>query len=143
MSVELFEVLIVGGGKAGKTLAADPARSGHQVALVERGMIGGTCITVGCIPTKTLVKSVKAAVLAHKRAVVSAMVDLNWNNLHGALGERLMLGEARHSQGGHRRALPSTAWIRNAGRGGQRSHLGGASGHAYHAARHHLGRIRP
>ncbi len=119
MSVESFEVLIVGGGKAGKTLAADLAKSGHQVALVERGMIGGTCINVGCIPTKALVKSAKvaellgragefglrvdngavdmAAVLAHKRAVVSGMVDLNWNNLHGTLGERLILGEARFS----------------------------------------------
>ena len=117
MTVESFEVLIVGGGKAGKTLAADLAKSGHQVALVERGMIGGTCINVGCIPTKALVKSAKvaelvgrsgefgiraekgavdmAAVLAHKQSVVSGMVDLNWNNLHGALGDRLILGEAR------------------------------------------------
>ncbi len=51
--VESYEVLIVGGGKAGKTLAADLARAGHRVALVERGMIGGTCINVGCIPSTT------------------------------------------------------------------------------------------
>jgi len=116
-SVESYEVLIVGGGKAGKTLAADLARTGHRVALVERGLIGGTCINVGCIPTKALVKSAKVAelvaraadfgirvdrwatampaVLAHKRAVVEGMVALNWDNLHGALGEHFILGEAR------------------------------------------------
>jgi pyruvate/2-oxoglutarate dehydrogenase complex dihydrolipoamide dehydrogenase (E3) component len=116
-NVESYEVLIVGGGKAGKTLAADLAGGGHKVALIERGMIGGTCINVGCIPSKALVKSAKVAelvsrarefgvqvdtwraqmagVLAHKRAVVSGMVDLNWNKLHGSLGDRFMLGEAR------------------------------------------------
>jgi pyruvate/2-oxoglutarate dehydrogenase complex dihydrolipoamide dehydrogenase (E3) component len=115
--VEAYEVLIVGGGKAGKTLASDLARAGHRVALIERGMIGGTCINVGCIPTKAMVASAKVAdltsraaqfgvhvgdwktdlagVLAHKRAVVSGMVDLNWSNLHGSLGDRFILGEAR------------------------------------------------
>ncbi len=114
---ESFEVLIVGGGKAGKTLAADLARAGHRTALVERGMIGGTCINVGCIPCKALIRSAKIAelisraqefgigaeewkvqmpsVLAHTRAAVAGMVDLNWNNLHGALGDRFILGEAR------------------------------------------------
>ncbi|MBY0274134.1 FAD-dependent oxidoreductase [Candidatus Binatia bacterium] len=115
--VESYEVLIVGGGKAGKTLAADLARAGHRVALVERGMIGGTCINVGCIPSKALIRSAAVAalasrahdfgiridhhatdmpgVLARRRAVVDGMVDLNWNNLHGALGEHFILGEAR------------------------------------------------
>jgi pyruvate/2-oxoglutarate dehydrogenase complex dihydrolipoamide dehydrogenase (E3) component len=114
---ESFEVLIVGGGKAGKTLAADIARAGHRTALVERGMIGGTCINVGCIPSKALIRSAKvaelvsrarefgihaqdwktdmSAVLAHKRAVVASMVDLNWSNLHGSLGDHFILGEAR------------------------------------------------
>jgi pyruvate/2-oxoglutarate dehydrogenase complex dihydrolipoamide dehydrogenase (E3) component len=116
-SIEHYEILIVGGGKAGKTLAADLARSGHRVALIERGMIGGTCINVGCIPTKALVRSAKVAelaarsadfgirvrdwttdmpaVIAHERAVVDGMVALNWDNLHGALGEHFLLGEAR------------------------------------------------
>ncbi len=116
-AVETFDVLIIGGGKAGKSLAADLGRGGQDVALVERGMIGGTCINVGCIPSKALVKSAKvaelvaragtfgirvdrwqtdmAALLAHKRAVVARMVDVNRNNLHESLGERFMLGEAR------------------------------------------------
>ena len=115
--VEHFEILIVGGGKAGKTLAADLGRAGHRVALVERGMVGGTCINIGCIPSKALVRSARvadlvrragdfgirlehsstdmAAVLEYKKAVVAGMVALNWDNLHGSLGDNFILGEAR------------------------------------------------
>ncbi|MFJ6166990.1 FAD-dependent oxidoreductase [Micromonospora orduensis] len=58
---EEFDLLVVGGGKAGKTLSMDVARSGRRVAMVERGMIGGSCINVACIPTKALVTSARAA----------------------------------------------------------------------------------
>jgi pyruvate/2-oxoglutarate dehydrogenase complex dihydrolipoamide dehydrogenase (E3) component len=57
METEEVDLLVVGGGKAGKTLAMDLARSGRKVAMVERSMIGGTCINVACIPTKTLINS--------------------------------------------------------------------------------------
>jgi probable pyridine nucleotide-disulfide oxidoreductase len=50
-------LLVVGGGEAGKTLAMELAKSGRKVAMVERSMIGGTCINVACIPTKTLINS--------------------------------------------------------------------------------------
>ncbi len=115
--IETHEILIVGGGKAGKTLAADLARAGHDVVLIERKMIGGTCINVGCIPTKALVKSAKVADLLarssefgfdvsdwttnmpavrdHKRAVVAGMIEINWNNLHNPLGDNFILGEAK------------------------------------------------
>ena len=64
--VEDYELLILGGGKAGKTLAMDMARAGRRVAMVERGLIGGSCINIACIPTKTLVRSAAAAaVLRH------------------------------------------------------------------------------
>ncbi len=55
--IEDVDLLVVGGGKAGKSLAMDRAKAGHKVAMVERGMIGGTCINVACIPTKTLINS--------------------------------------------------------------------------------------
>ena len=55
--VEEVDLLVVGGGKAGKTLAMEMARGGASVAMVERGMIGGTCINVACIPTKTIINS--------------------------------------------------------------------------------------
>lgn len=56
-----FDAIILGGGKGGKTLAMDLAKSGQRVAMVEDNQIGGTCINVACIPTKTLVQSAKIA----------------------------------------------------------------------------------
>src|SRR5436190_19330478 len=68
MAAEPFDFLIVGGGKGGKTLAVDLAMAGHRTAMVERRMIGGSCINVACIPTKTLVQSAKVAELTHRAA---------------------------------------------------------------------------
>jgi pyruvate/2-oxoglutarate dehydrogenase complex dihydrolipoamide dehydrogenase (E3) component len=57
MDAEEVDLLVVGGGKAGKSLAMDMARAGQKVAMIERSMIGGTCINVACIPTKTIITS--------------------------------------------------------------------------------------
>jgi pyruvate/2-oxoglutarate dehydrogenase complex dihydrolipoamide dehydrogenase (E3) component len=53
---ERYQLLVVAGGKGGKTLAMDMARAGWRVAMVEQvpGMVGGTCVNLACIPTKTL-----------------------------------------------------------------------------------------
>lgn len=53
------DLLVIGWGKAGKTLAGRAAAQGRSVALVERSpqMYGGTCINIGCVPTKDLVVS--------------------------------------------------------------------------------------
>ena len=58
-----FDAIIIGFGKGGKTLAAQFAKRGKKVAIIERssGMYGGTCINIGCIPTKTLVHQAKIA----------------------------------------------------------------------------------
>ena len=58
-----FDVIIIGFGKGGKTLAAEFAKRGQKVAIIERSdkMYGGTCINIGCIPTKTLVHQAKMA----------------------------------------------------------------------------------
>ncbi|MGI6070798.1 MAG: FAD-dependent oxidoreductase [Blautia sp.] len=54
-----YNAVIIGFGKGGKTLAGKLAAAGKKVALVEKdsGMYGGTCINVGCIPTKSLIHS--------------------------------------------------------------------------------------
>lgn len=58
-----YDIIVIGFGKAGKTLAVKSAALGKKVALIERSpqMYGGTCINVGCIPTKRLVTASKEA----------------------------------------------------------------------------------
>ena len=58
-----YDAIIIGFGKGGKTLAAELAKRNRKVAVIERSdkMYGGTCINVGCIPTKTLVHLAKLA----------------------------------------------------------------------------------
>lgn len=52
-----YDAIVIGFGKAGKTLAGDMASRGQKVALIEKSnkMYGGTCINIGCIPTKYLI----------------------------------------------------------------------------------------
>lgn len=54
-----FDVVVVGWGKGGKTIAGALARAGKTVAMIERStqMYGGACINVACIPTKALIHS--------------------------------------------------------------------------------------
>jgi probable pyridine nucleotide-disulfide oxidoreductase len=73
-NVEDVDLLVVGGGKAGKSLAMDRAKVGCSVVLVERDKIGGTCINVACIPTKALVGSARALDAARHAAVMGVQV---------------------------------------------------------------------
>jgi len=65
--MEVFDTIIIGAGQAGNPLSQALAKSGEQVALIEEQFVGGTCINVGCTPTKTMVASAEVAYLA-KRA---------------------------------------------------------------------------
>lgn len=69
MKVLGYDAVIIGFGKGGKTLAGKLAKLGKQVALVERDskMYGGTCINVGCIPSKSLI---------HSAAAVNPLADM-------------------------------------------------------------------
>ncbi|WP_378949327.1 FAD-containing oxidoreductase [Mesorhizobium sp. ANAO-SY3R2] len=59
-----FDAIIIGGGQAGPPLAGRLTAAGRTVALVERKLVGGTCVNTGCKPTKTMVASAYAAHLA-------------------------------------------------------------------------------
>ncbi|ECI2564502.1 pyridine nucleotide-disulfide oxidoreductase, partial [Salmonella enterica] len=83
-----YQVLIIGFGKAGKTLAATLAKTGWRVAIIEQSasMFGGTCINIGCIPTKTLVHDAEregdfSVAMQRKAAVVNFLRDKNFHNL--------------------------------------------------------------
>ncbi|MCW5313031.1 FAD-dependent oxidoreductase [Nostoc sp. KVJ3] len=114
-----YDDIIIGGGKAGKTLAPALVADGRKTALVERSlnMIGGGCINIACIPTKTMVASANVAntvrnsaaygvktntptvnlaeVIQRKRSVVQGMREMNLHNLETALDSNLIIGEAR------------------------------------------------
>lgn len=119
MDTEYYDDIIIGGGKAGKTLAPALVANGRKTALVERSlnMIGGGCINIACIPTKTMVTSANvahtvrhsafygvnvnpfnvdlAAVIRRKRSVVQSARTMNLHNLETALGHDLIIGTGR------------------------------------------------
>lgn len=66
MDQERFDVIVIGAGQAGPSLAARCGEAGMRVALIERHLLGGTCVNTGCYPTKTLVASARAAHLARR-----------------------------------------------------------------------------
>ena len=59
MATKKFDVIVVGAGPGGYVAAVDAARRGLKTAIVEKQYYGGVCLNVGCIPTKTLLKSAK------------------------------------------------------------------------------------
>lgn len=63
-----FDAIIIGAGQAGPPLAGRLTEAGQRVAVIERKLVGGTCVNSGCIPTKTLVASAHAAHLARRGA---------------------------------------------------------------------------
>jgi mercuric reductase len=55
--MEDFNLMVLGGGSAGFAAAIRAAELGFQVGIVEQGTIGGTCVNIGCVPSKTLIKA--------------------------------------------------------------------------------------
>ncbi|WP_144140826.1 FAD-dependent oxidoreductase [Paraburkholderia sp. BCC1884] len=110
--IKKYEYLFLGGGKGGKSLAMDLARAGKRVAVIERGMIGGSCINVACIPSKTLIQNARVAnvlrsdgnhpfakadaakVRANIQAVVDGMIESNLSAFKKS-GLELVMGTGR------------------------------------------------
>jgi len=63
---EKFDAVIIGTGQSGPSLAARMTQEGMKTAIIERKLFGGTCVNVGCVPTKTLVASARAAHMARR-----------------------------------------------------------------------------
>lgn len=76
-----FDLMVVGGGSAGFAAAIKGAELGYRIALVEAGTLGGTCVNVGCIPSKTLMRALEQSHQAaqHRFEGVETMAGrLNW-----------------------------------------------------------------
>ena len=70
-----FDAIIIGTGQAGPSLAQRMTGEGMKTAIIERKLFGGTCVNVGCIPTKTLVASARSAYMARRAADFGVAID--------------------------------------------------------------------
>lgn len=73
-----FDLIVIGAGAAGSTVAFDAVRQGHSVAMVEEWKVGGTCLNVGCDPTKTMVRSAEVLHLARTASRFGLKVPEAW-----------------------------------------------------------------
>ncbi|KUI29589.1 mercuric reductase [Mycobacterium sp. IS-1742] len=90
-----FDAIIIGAGQAGPPLAGRLTEAGQSVAVIERKLVGGTCVNYGCIPTKTLVASAHAAHLARRGAeygVGTGEVTVDMGKVK-ARKDKIMLGD--------------------------------------------------
>ena len=82
--MEQFDVLVIGGGPGGYSLATAAAKKGLKVAIFEKETLGGTCLNIGCIPTKYLVDKAltmdKVKSLS-KRGIFEAPLALNFEKV--------------------------------------------------------------
>ncbi len=80
-----YDLAVIGAGSAGFSAAITAAESGAQVALIGHGTIGGTCVNVGCVPSKALIRAAEAvhhANAASRFAGISALARVtDWNAL--------------------------------------------------------------
>ncbi|MBP0495072.1 FAD-containing oxidoreductase [Roseomonas indoligenes] len=75
MSARAFDAIIIGAGQAGPSLAGRLNDAGMRVAIIERHLVGGTCVNTGCKPTKTLVASAYAVHTARRGGDYGFAVD--------------------------------------------------------------------
>ena len=113
-AAEKYDVLVLGGGTAGKLMAWTAAEEGRRTAVVERKYIGGSCPNIACLPSKNVIHSAKVASLAarhrdfgietgpisidmagvyeRKRQMVDGIVQVHLDKFHAA-GDELILGD--------------------------------------------------
>ena len=113
-AAEKYDVLVLGGGTAGKLIAWTMAKEGRRTAVVDRKYIGGSCPNVACLPSKNVIHSAKVAslvgrhrefgietgpiaidmagVYARKREMVDGIVQVHLDKYHAA-GDELIFGD--------------------------------------------------
>ena len=81
--MERYNLVVIGAGSAGLVVAAGAAGLGARVALVERGKMGGDCLNYGCVPSKALLRSAKAAAQPRRTGlgVAAAAPVADWSRV--------------------------------------------------------------
>jgi probable pyridine nucleotide-disulfide oxidoreductase len=114
-----YDAVVIGGGKGGKTLAMYLARENYKVALIERDpmMIGGGCINVACIPTKTFIASARLVHSIRRAAEYGIKVEgvsVDWLGVRKRVEE--VVSEMRALNLKNFTSLPSLDFILGTGR---------------------------
>jgi pyruvate/2-oxoglutarate dehydrogenase complex dihydrolipoamide dehydrogenase (E3) component len=68
MTEQYYDAIVIGSGQGGKPLAGTLAGAGHKTAIIERDHVGGSCVNVGCTPTKTMIASARTAYVDRRSA---------------------------------------------------------------------------
>ncbi|QJD95321.1 mercuric reductase [Mucilaginibacter robiniae] len=70
-----YDVIIIGAGQAGAPLARKMGKAGKKTAIIEKRLVGGTCVNDGCTPTKAMIASARAAYLAGRCNNLGVHID--------------------------------------------------------------------
>ncbi len=104
---ETYDAIVIGTGQAGKPLAIALANAGWKTAVIERLHVGGTCVNVGCTPTKTMVAGARVAYLARRAADYGVRTgDISVNLAEVRRRKQSVVNDFR---GGSQRGLENTA----------------------------------
>src|SRR5262245_47899390 len=93
---ERYENLVIGSGEAGKFISWTMAKAGHQVAMVERKNLGGSCPNVACLPSKNIIYSARVASLAKRGAEFGLEMDSLSIDMAGVQRRKRLMVEAQH-----------------------------------------------
>jgi mercuric reductase len=84
LDAEELDLVVIGGGSAGFAAAIRAAELGARVVLVEKGVMGGTCVNVGCVPSKALIRAAEAyhsAAAQRFEGISTAAGSLHWHRV--------------------------------------------------------------
>ncbi|MEQ8763445.1 MAG: mercuric reductase [Planctomycetota bacterium] len=84
-----YNLVVIGGGTAGLVTAAGAAGLGAKVALVERGLLGGDCLNVGCVPSKALLEAARVVATVKRRQAYGLRCKSPVTTDFGSVMERL------------------------------------------------------
>ncbi|HYX19621.1 MAG TPA: FAD-containing oxidoreductase [Thermoanaerobaculia bacterium] len=119
-----FDAIIVGAGQAGPPLAGRLTSAGMKVALVERKLVGGTCVNTGCMPTKTLIARARAMHLARRGAELGVFAgDLRFDMKVAAARAREVTRSAREASEASLRSMDGLTFLEGHARLAGRSNV--------------------
>src|SRR3954464_10393205 len=87
-SMKQYDAIIIGSGQGGTPLARKLANQGWKTALIEKDHVGGTCVNVGCTPTKTMVASAKVAYTVANARKYGVLAKANGINIKAVLSRK-------------------------------------------------------